>query len=370
MKPALVIRSTHTYPVYIEQDILSDVEFLSSLFKKSARLVIITDTTVYRYYGQMLEQALSVHKPLVLSFEPGDANKTRETKAMLEDRMLANGINRDACILAVGGGVVSDMAGFLAATYCRGIPVVYLPTTLLAMVDASVGGKTGVNTPYGKNLIGAFHPPSTVLMDVSILSTLPVHEINNGFAEMLKHAFLGGRPLLNDLLARKDVKHPVHWLLSDQEALIGLLTRNVQIKKELVEKDEFDHGARQLLNFGHTFGHVVESLSHYEVSHGHAVAIGMLIESALSYKLGLLDKKSFAEIRAALASSGFQLKTNWLDNTAQVLQTMKLDKKAQADSIFCVLLEDIGQPCREYVRAISQQEIINVLSWYQKEFIE
>lgn len=363
---ALTINTVPPYPVYIGNGLLKNDMLLLSPLRKKLRLIIITDSTVYELYGKILEQTLATHSPLTLIFPAGEVNKTRETKTMLEDSMLAASVNRDSCILSLGGGVVSDLAGFVAATYCRGIPVIYLPTTLLAMVDACVGGKTGVNTHYGKNLIGVFHQPLAVFMDVSTLSSLPASELNNGFAEMLKHALLESEDMVDAFWQASLKPHPVHWLLADSDRLVRQLAASVKVKKHHVEADEFDVDIRQLLNFGHTLGHAVEKLSHYTICHGHAVAVGMLIESYLSLQQGFLSPDDFVKIEKSLTLCGFSLQVPYLEDTNAVLKALKLDKKAKADGIKCVLLGGIGKPPKEPVRPVTAAQIEEALAWYHQ----
>ena len=208
-----------------------------------------------------------------LTFPHGEANKTRSTKAAMEDALLSMGVPRSACVVGLGGGISLDMAGFLAATYMRGLPWVAVPTSLLAMVDASVGGKTGLNTPAGKNLVGAFHQPGEVLVDPDLLQTLPPIEWDNGLAELVKHGVVGDRALFKRLEAEAGELRVPGQIASD------LLATAVGVKVEVVSQDEQEAGLRAVLNFGHTVGHALEAATEYAMSHGRAVACGMLVEA-------------------------------------------------------------------------------------------
>jgi 3-dehydroquinate synthase len=231
------------------------------------------------------------------------------------------------------------MVGFLAATYCRGVPVIYLPTTLLAMIDASIGGKTGVNTPLGKNLIGSVTQPHAVVMDIQTLKTLPLREWRNGIAEMIKHSLIANADLFRCL--QQSVSPEA---FTDPENLMSLIYQNCLIKKNVVEQDEFERGLRQLLNFGHTIGHAVETLENYKIGHGEAVAIGMLVECYLAVEAGYLDVQVLMALDDTLRGYGLPLKTQVFRDKARFLRTLILDKKSVKKTPRFVLLEGIGRP--------------------------
>ena len=230
----LEVKLQPSYQVNIGLNFVTSDEILAEYPMGTKRPVIITDSNVKALYANDIAKSFTGLNPVVLSFPAGEASKSRETKAFLEDEMLQAGCNRDTVLFALGGGVVCDITGFLAATYCRGVHVVYVPTTLLAMVDASVGGKTAVNTPYGKNMIGSFHQPSRVFMDLKFLRTLPAEELNNGLAEMLKHTLIAAPEQFEELQQRYKKTQGEHWLLSDVAWLEDMLCRNVAIKKHFV----------------------------------------------------------------------------------------------------------------------------------------
>ncbi len=367
MSRTLTVALQSPYEIEIGSGILQNAAFLDFCRKQARRLVIVTDSTTAQLYGRKVEAALVDAQPLLIEIPAGEANKTREIKQLVENQMLAAGCGRDTCILALGGGVVSDLAGFVGATYCRGIPVVYAPTTLLAMVDASVGGKTGVNTPHGKNMIGAFHQPRRVFMDVDCLETLPLSEIDNGMAEMLKHALIRDAKQFTELTANARRNNERHWLLEDSKKLVARVAASVQIKKDIVEQDERDVGMRQLLNFGHTIGHAVEQLSSYTIAHGHAVAIGMLVESRLSMLLGFLTEADFLKIQQGLETLRFSLWEPWLRNVEGMLQVLHLDKKARGGDLHFVLLKGIGVPQLHetgYTGAVLEESVRQAVAWY------
>jgi len=281
--------------------------------------VLIVDETVALLYGKPLQTALS---PLiVLTVPSGEGSKTREMKEHLEDRLLELGVGRDATIIACGGGMVLDLAGFLAATYCRGVCFVSIPTTLMAMVDAAVGGKTGVNTPFGKNSIGAFYPPKAHYYYLPFLKSLPFEEWNGGMAEVLKYALIGDAALFVSL--------EKEWRWDEM-----LIRRCISQKQKIVEEDYKETGLRRTLNFGHTVGHGFEALSGYTLSHGYAVALGMLIESRLSHLVGSLPLASLRRIET-LITRHYPCEIPGGDP----LPFIRRDKKGG-----CVLIDEIGSP--------------------------
>jgi 3-dehydroquinate synthase len=240
--------------------------------------------------------------------------------------MLAKKFGRDSVVIALGGGVVGDLAGFVAATFMRGIPVVQIPTTLVAMVDASIGGKTAVDTPSGKNLVGAFHPPAAVLVDPQLLATLPLREMRAGFAEIVKHGVIADDVYLREVASRaSEMLSAEGGFASDR--MISLIVRSVEIKAEIVSRDEREEGLRKTLNFGHTIGHAVELVSGYSLLHGEAVAIGMALEGRLAEQIGVAKAGTAAAIVKALQSAGLptDLPTGFM--AGEVIEAMKSDKK-------------------------------------------
>jgi len=252
--------------------------------------------------------------------------------------MLGAGLGRKSAVVGVGGGVVGDFSGFLAALFMRGLPVIHVPTTLLAMVDSSVGGKVAVNISAGKNIVGAFHQPSLVVADVSLLATLPEEEIRNGLTEAVKHALIGEKSLLEMLerTAPGEVRKP--------DVLDAMVYGSVRFKGDVVGRDEHEHGMRAILNFGHTVGHALESLSAYRgISHGQAVALGMKAELKISHNLGMLpagECREAMDLVDKFALAGTRVRFD----TAEIVRHMRFDKKNSGGSIRPVLLEGIGKP--------------------------
>jgi 3-dehydroquinate synthase len=258
----------------------------------------------------------------------------------LTDQMLGKGYGRDSAVIALGGGVVGDLAGFVAATFMRGIPVVQVPTTLVAMVDASIGGKTAVDTFAGKNLVGAFHPPAAVLIDPQLLATLALRELRAGFAEIIKHGVIADEPYLFQVASSASDLLSNGGSMSDR--MVSLIVRSVEIKADVVSRDEREEGLRKVLNFGHTIGHAVEMVSGYSLLHGEAVAIGMALESRLAELLGLAQTGTAATVIRTLQAAG--LPTDLPKDFAPeaVIQAMKSDKKGRSGKMMFALPLRIG----------------------------
>jgi len=240
--------------------------------------------------------------------------------------MLAKKFGRDSVVIALGGGVVGDLAGFVAATFMRGIPVLQIPTTLVAMVDASIGGKTAVDTPAGKNLVGAFHPPAAVLIDSQLLATLPLREMRAGFAEIVKHGVIADDVYLREVASgASEMLSAAGGLASDR--MLSLIVRSVEIKADIVSRDEREEGLRKTLNFGHTIGHAIELVSGYSLLHGEAVAIGMALEGRLAEQIGVAKAGTAATIVGALRSAGLPTDLPSGFEAGEVIEAMKSDKK-------------------------------------------
>lgn len=361
--------SSNTYPIDIGMDILHTQLMHYIQNNSQQRLVIITDSNLFDTLGKNLESyLLSEIIPVeLLSFSAGEIHKTRETKQQLEDELFSKGYGRDTCLIALGGGVVSDLVGFLAATYCRGIACIYIPTTLLAMVDASIGGKTGVNTPLGKNLIGAFYQPKAVIMDIALLESLPEKEWHNGIVEMLKHGLIRDAELFDRLKNNAQCVQGIQ----KPEFLLKIIYESCVIKQKIVEQDECDKGIRQILNFGHTIGHAIETLEDYQLSHGEAVAMGMIVEAYLSALFGFLAMQVVEEIEKTLQLYGLILETKAFQNKALFKKAMGLDKKALNNTPYFVLLESIGKTCQQdakQVFSVEPQVLEQALDWAKIRF--
>jgi 3-dehydroquinate synthase len=281
----------------------------------------------------------------VLTVSAGEASKTRDMWARLTDQMLAKGYVRDSAVIALGGGVVGDLAGFVAATFMRGIPVVQVPTTLVAMVDASIGGKTAVDTFAGKNLVGAFHPAAAVLVDPQLLATLPLRELRAGFAEIIKHGVIADEPYLFQVAGSASELLSADGAMSDR--MVSLIVRSVEIKADIVSRDEREEGLRKVLNFGHTIGHAVEMVSGYSLLHGEAVAIGMALESKLAERMGLARTGLAATVIRTLQAAGLPTDLPKDCGPDDVLDVMRTDKKGRSGKTMFALPLRIGAMAAE-----------------------
>ncbi len=333
-----------SYDVVVGQGLLDRAdEFLP---RDVSSIALICDHRVAELYGDRVESALlRVGQPVTrIEFPAGEASKTRATKERIEDAMFQAGLDRSSLVVALGGGVTSDLAGFAAATYMRGIRTVNLPTTLLAMVDATVGGKTGVDTPAGKNLVGAFHSPLAVVVDLASLSTLEPDQWLNGLAEMIKHAVIADV----DLLERIET---LDTALSREDLNLwgGLVAQAVFVKTQVVMGDPLEANYRQVLNFGHTVGHALELLSDWRLGHGRAVALGMAAEAEISYRMGLLAAAARDRIRLVLGRFDLlrpppEPVLRSIEGKAEpFLQAMTRDKKNRGGQLRMALPKDIGE---------------------------
>lgn len=326
------------YPITIEVGALDRLADAVAGAGASHRVAVVTDSEVAPRYGARVASVLGLGGDALLTIRSGEEHKTRETWAQLTDDLLARGFGRDTTIVALGGGVVGDLAGFVAATYMRGVPVVQVPTSLLAMVDASVGGKTGVDTPAGKNLVGAFHAPAAVVIDPSVLRTLPAPHLSAGFAEIIKHGVIADPAYFAQAIgvAEHGVNHSMQL-----DRLTDLIRRSVEIKAGVVARDEREGGLRKILNFGHTIGHAIEAASEYRMLHGQAVAVGMVAEARIAERLGIGARGMAESIEHACNLAG--LPTNPPDLAVEeLLRFTRMDKKARADRVEYALPERIG----------------------------
>ncbi len=340
VEPAIVpvnIPGAH-YSVTIQPGLLSKAGALLSALTRSRKVGVVTDTSVAPLHLPALEQSLAQagFQAVVATLPAGEQHKTLASISRIYDVILAAGVERSTPLISLGGGVICDMTGFAAATILRGVPFIQIPTTLLSMVDASVGGKTGIDHTVGKNLIGAFHQPLAVLIDPAVLTTLPASELRGGLAECIKHEIIrdaDGFVRLEQNISRA--------LALDIDFLSTLVAHNVAIKARVVEADPFEKGERAHLNFGHTFGHAIETVSNYHYSHGQSVALGMVAASHLAVSLGLLDADSHRRITALIQLAGLPTSGLTLD-TAQILDLMAFDKKVKSGRIRFVLPDRIG----------------------------
>ena len=326
----------------------------------TATIALLADTNVAPRHAAAVGQALQAIAPVEqLGFPAGEGHKTRETKARLEDELLARGCGRDTLILGLGGGVTTDLAGFLASTYLRGVPWLALPTSLLAAVDASVGGKTGVNTPAGKNLVGTFYEPWAVCIDLHWLATLPAAEVDNGLAEMVKHAVLADAAYLDRLVASA----PELRALAP-EAVGPAIQRSLEIKAEVVTADPTEANRREVLNLGHTIGHAIEAVSGYTVSHGRAVAAGLAVEADIAVRLDLLDAADRTRLGAALDALALPTGPPAGTEPAALLAALTTDKKRRRGRVRFALptgLGDLSPGPDGYAREVPEDVLRSVL---------
>ncbi len=302
------------------------------------RYAVISDSHVAPHYADALVESLSAFGGTSLHVVPaGETHKTRDEWARLTDELLGAGCGRDTTIVALGGGVVGDLAGFVAATFMRGVPVVQCPTSLLAMIDASIGGKTGVDTAAGKNLVGAFHPPAVVLADVETLRTLPEAHRRAGLAEAVKHGVVAAAGYFEQLaVGLPDL------LTGNPGATLECVTRSVEIKSEVVTSDTHERGRRKILNFGHTLGHAVEQVSGYALLHGEAVAIGMVLEARLAERLGVAERGTAEAIERVVSRAGLPAAAPAALASDEILRATRLDKKTRAGAVEYALPARIG----------------------------
>lgn len=325
------------YPITIGAGLLSDRKLLDSQVGAKDCL-IVTNTTVARLYLAKLRDGLPTRRIAECILPDGEQHKTLQTAGWVFDALVGNKLNRDATVLALGGGVVGDIAGFASACYQRGIGYVQIPTTLLAQVDSSVGGKTGVNHSAGKNLIGAFHQPLAVIADTDTLATLPDRELRAGLAEVIKYGCVWD-PLLFDWLDRNMAK----LLARDTDALTYAIARSCEIKATVVARDERERNLRAILNFGHTFGHAIEAATAYDTYlHGEAIGLGMLIATDFSHRLGLIDAAVKERVRDILTQACLPTTTPRI-GAARAFELMQMDKKVLAGTVRLVLLEKLGK---------------------------
>jgi 3-dehydroquinate synthase len=339
---SVTITTDHAVCIYIGQRLLPSNCFTDYITPVS-KLAVIIDSGIPNTALEPLISSLSLlsSEVLQISLDPSERIKTRETKAKIEDQMLNAGFGRDAALIAIGGGIVTDLAGFIAATYCRGIPLYLAPTTTLSMIDASIGGKTGVNTPHGKNLIGAFYNPKAIFMDIDFLESLPDKTFLDGLAELVKHAALRNTDLFDELatLSLSDVR-------TNKSQLIQLLETSAQIKLSFSDKDHSEKAERACLNFGHTVGHAIEACSAGRYNHGQAVVFGMIAETHMAVQKGLATSQTLTRLENVCKHLGFHTKASGLTSKS-VLKFMQYDKKNKGNSIHCSIISEISKPLRK-----------------------
>jgi 3-dehydroquinate synthase len=304
------------------------------------RYAVVTDSNVGPIYGRQVIDGFPAGAAELFTIPAGERNKTRESWSRLTDDMLAAGFGRDSTVVALGGGMVGDLAGFVAGTFMRGVPVVQVPTSFLGMIDASIGGKTGVDTPGGKNLVGVFHAPAAVVVDPQTLATLPLNFLRTGFAEAIKHGAIADAGYFGSVTQELPELLAPGGARSDK--FTPVIVRSIEIKAGIVARDERERGLRKVLNFGHTIGHAIEALSGYVLAHGEAVAIGMALESAVAERAGLAKAGTSEAIRGALSAAGLPMHRPEGMSGEKILGAMRADKKARSGEIEYAIPSHIG----------------------------
>jgi 3-dehydroquinate synthase len=329
-----------SYNIMIGNGILKDIGGIIEKFEFSNKLALISNPTVYDLYGKKISESLkaSGHDLIEVLLPDGEEYKSLASTEKIYESLLKAKLDRKSALIALGGGVIGDITGFAASTYMRGIDFIQIPTTLLAQVDSSVGGKTGVNHPLGKNMIGAFWQPRLVWVDIATLETLPRREFLSGLGEVIKYGVIWDEDFFAYLESNRD-----KILRLDKEALTHIIRRSCEIKSEVVSKDERESSLRAILNYGHTIGHAIETITGYKkYLHGEAVAIGMYMEVRLSHQFGLIDKKTVARIKALIDS--YELPSEMPDEIQinDLVEKMQIDKKTVGGKMHFVLPEKVG----------------------------
>lgn len=326
---------SHNYDIVIEKGLFKSFGSEIKKVYNKKNIAVITDSTVYKLYSSKMQESLlnENFNPIFIIVKPGEESKSLSTLEYVYSKLIENKITRSDLIIAFGGGVVGDLAGFAASTYLRGIPYIQIPTTLLAQIDSSIGGKVAINLKEGKNLAGSFYHPLKVLIDPDMLLSLPEKRFKDGLGEVIKYACIKDSILFNLLMSFND-----NQLFNYIEQLIYTCC---EIKKILVEKDEKDNGQRMLLNFGHTIGHAIEKHMNYEISHGEAVSLGMLFITRNSEELGFTETGTYEKIKIML--NRFNIDYNININAKDILNYIELDKKNLSGEINLVLIKKVGE---------------------------
>ena len=357
--PDVVQRSIDAlgYQVHVGGGMLNALGAVCHRVAPSHRYAIISDDEVARHWlpaaSDAITGAIRGAQVSTTTFPAGEASKTRERWLQLTDWLLSEGAGRDTAIIALGGGVVGDLAGFVAATYLRGVPVIQVPTSLLAMVDASIGGKTGVDTPQGKNLVGAFHQPAAVLVDPSTLATLPASHVRAGMAEVIKHGAISEAAYFRLAASWAAAVHRASQRdggstagMFDWNGLptLEIITRSITTKAEVVSADPLEKGRRAILNTGHTVAHALERETGYALLHGEAVAIGLVVEALLGEAAGVTEPGTAEALRSALGGAGLPTHLPAGVEPGRLIDAMRVDKKSRRGTLAFALLAAIGRP--------------------------
>ncbi len=336
MQTLTVHLSDRSYPILIGSNLLQSQTVLAAHIP-AGDVLLVSNTVVAPLYADRVRQALPGRRLVEVILPDGEAHKTLATAGRIFDVMIANRLGRDVVVAALGGGVVGDLAGFVAACYQRGVSVVQLPTTLLADVDSSVGGKTAVNHPGGKNMIGAFHQPRAVIIDTDLLASLPARELSAGLAEVIKYGLIRDAVFFDWLEANIEA-----LVARDPGALAYAIRRSCEIKAEIVSRDEREQGDRALLNLGHTFGHAIEAATGYvEWLHGEAVGLGLIAAADLSQRVGQLEAGQLGRLVSLLERAGLPVQAPKI-GAERAFDYMRVDKKVKSGRVRLILLRGIG----------------------------
>jgi 3-dehydroquinate synthase len=341
MKVNLDKKTSASYEIYIGENILDRMGLIIAKNNWASRYIMITDSNISTQYGERVWETLRGMELKVdmIDFPAGEAAKNFETSLHIIDRMMDLGADRTSALIALGGGVVGDITGFIASIYMRGIPYIQVPTTLLAQVDSSIGGKTGIDLPQGKNLLGTFCQPKGVFIDLAFLNTLTPREFGSGLAEIVKYGIIDDPELFSSLeVEAEDIR------TRNMNLLEKIITRSCRIKKGIVEIDEMEKGVRRILNFGHTIGHAIEAESGYSISHGDAISIGMVAAALISERLKYLPSEDRKRIISLIRSFGLPTRIPKTLSSDGIVSRINRDKKKEGDTIHFVLLKKIGIP--------------------------
>ncbi len=327
-----------SYPIYIGQGLLDQAQLLTRHIS-GKQVMIVTNTTVAPLYLETVKALLASFSVAEVVLPDGEQYKTLDTVNLIFDALLENRFDRSCTLIALGGGVVGDMTGYASASYQRGVNFIQIPTTLLSQVDSSVGGKTGVNHALGKNMIGAFHQPKCVVIDVDTLDTLDDRQYSAGMAEVIKYGLLGNADFLDYLQ-----NNMVNLMARDKALIIQSVYQSCFDKAEIVAQDELESGKRALLNLGHTFGHAIENTLGYGVFlHGEAISVGMLMAAELSHRLGDLTTQEVLQVKDLLEKSNLPISVNGKISALEFLSAMRVDKKVIDGRIRLILMKKLGQ---------------------------
>lgn len=360
MHEIIVNLGERSYPILIGEKLISSGKIFQKLIK-SSQIMIVTNTTIGPLYLEVLKSTLDRSKPETVVIPDGETYKTMDTMNHIITELLQKGFNRDCCLVALGGGVVGDITGFTAACYQRGVEFIQIPTTLLAQVDSSVGGKTAVNHPLGKNMIGAFHQPVGVIVDIGVLDTLSDREMSAGLAEVIKYG------LIRDGEFFRWLEDNMHRLLNrDADSLIHAIGRSCRNKAEVVSMDERESGVRAILNLGHTFGHAIETrLDYKDRLHGEAVATGMFMAAELSRRMNWIDTETLTRIKSLLEKANLPVGLPENVDGRELMEFMKVDKKSRYGRMRLVLLKGIGAAC--ITDEFDHKALLNLLDSFPRE---